>query len=316
MQSTQTTINELRNFIDKNKLKKLTKQNNLKSYLAFLLDWSIIFLSVAIVYNNIFLTPIALILIGSRQRALSNLVHDASHGNLFSNRKLNNFVPNILAAYPMLDSVETYRKSHLKHHRHLGSLELDPDTKSHFRYGYNDTNPKNDPAWKIYKKLILNKQSWKDSFTGNFFSLSPSTKTLVILYNTFAIVLISIGISFKFTTLLISLWIISRMTTYHAIRVFAEFLDHAGLKVGTILGFTRNLPHTGFLAAILHPHQDTYHLVHHIFPKVPHYNLHETHKDLFNSKNYSQAHHCDAYFKGQHSAMSCLEGNCHKEYRH
>ncbi len=108
----------------------------------------------------------------------------------------------------------------------------------------------------------------------------------------------------------IGIWFISRATSYHVIRIVAEFLDHAGLKVGSILGFTRNLPHAGALPPMFHPHQDTYHLVHHLFQKIPHYNLVRAHKLLEADPHYAGAHHCDSYFIGNHSAVQCWVGRC------
>lgn len=59
------------------------------------------------------------------------------------------------------------------------------------------------------------------------------------------------------------------MTSYQAVRLFAEFLDHAGLEPGTVIGFTRNLLQHGLADHFFHPHDDHYHLVHHLLPNVP-----------------------------------------------
>ncbi len=303
---------DLRSRLTKEEFTNLMKPVDFESCTSFAFDWTAIIASVfAVNQLGPWAAPVALIVIGSRQRALSNLVHDASHGNLFRNRKVNDIVSNFFGAYPMFDSVESYRKSHMDHHRHLGSLELDPDSKSHLRYGYNDQQPKKVSAWKIYRDLFLNLSAWKDSVLGGAFSLDRVTQLKVTVSITLAMSAIAWAAGPAFATSLIVLWVLSRMTAYHAIRLFAEFLDHAGLEQGTVLSFTRNLPHKGLLASCFHPHEDTYHLIHHLLPKIPHYKLGEAHAALTKNERYVSAHHCDAYFNGTHSALSCLEGSCH-----
>jgi len=304
---------DLRGRLTQEEFTNLMKPVDFESCASFAFDWTAIMASVfAVNQFGTWLAPAALIVIGSRQRALSNLVHDASHGNLFRNRKVNDMVSNIFGAYPMFDSVEAYRKSHMDHHRYLGSLELDPDSKSHLRYGFNDQAPRRESAWRIYKDLFLNISAWRDSVIGGVFSLDTITQLKAALSITAALGLIAWLAGPAFATALVILWVLSRMTTYHAIRLFAEFLDHAGLEQGTVLSFTRNLPHRGLFAACFHPHEDTYHLIHHLLPKVPHYKLAEAHSVLVGNDRYVQAHHCDAYFKGTHSALSCLEGSCQR----
>lgn len=92
--------------------------------------------------------------------------------------------------------------------------------------------------------------------------------------------------------------------------MFSEFLDHTGLKPGGIYSFTRNLPHTGILRFLFHPHQDTYHLTHHFLPNIPHYHLKKADSLLRRDSQYLSAHHCDSYFFGKHSALNCWVGKC------
>lgn len=278
------------------------------SVIAFATDWILIGISLFIATKGWPLAILSIVIIGSRQRALSNLVHDASHRNLFSSPRMNDFIANILSAYPMFETVNAYRKSHLMHHRFLGDLSKDPDSNSHLRYGFDDRNPPQKRG--IYFSLLRNNRAWCDSVMGNWPQLTRKDKSSIFIW---WVLLATASLTFcgpTTTALFFGLWIVSRATTYHAIRIFAEFLDHTGLNSETILRFTRNLPHQGFWSALFHPHQDTYHLAHHVFMSIPHYRLREAHALLMRSDLYRNAHHCDSYFKGDHSAIACWQGNC------
>jgi len=54
------------------------------------------------------------------------LVHEAAHGVLFSNRKLNDFIGQYILAAPYGGDMHAYRHYHLKHHKYAQS-EKDPD---------------------------------------------------------------------------------------------------------------------------------------------------------------------------------------------
>jgi fatty acid desaturase len=135
----ETIPNEIRSFsleIRSDGLKReidvLREISFTKSCVAFLTNWLVIAGAIWLVANvSYWWTALAVILIGSRQRAMSNLVHDGSHGNLFKNSKLNDIASNLLAALPMGESVRNYRTSHSKHHKYLGTIYDDPDLESH-----------------------------------------------------------------------------------------------------------------------------------------------------------------------------------------
>jgi fatty acid desaturase len=67
----------------KSQLKELTKLDNWHGFLALLEDRLLILASILITSHvTWFFYPIALLVIGSRQRALTTLLHDSAHGVL------------------------------------------------------------------------------------------------------------------------------------------------------------------------------------------------------------------------------------------
>lgn len=291
------------------KIKALSHPSRICTFVAFGTNWLLIgvcmFLTLQV--SPLF-ALLAIPIIGARQRAMSNLIHDASHFNLSANRAWNDRMTNLLAAFPMLESVESYRKSHVKHHRGLGIIGLDPDLESHRRYGYDDHNPPTARAFSTYLKLAFNHTSWRDSGLGSFFDLQPPEKRAVMIW-WIAALLMLLFITPTKAVQVIALWWISKLTAFHFIRLFAEFLDHTGLRPGSVLGFTRTVPKGAWpIRAIIHPHSDNYHLVHHLLPQVPHYHLAKAHQILLGSQTYRHGHHCDGYFFGKYSAVQSWMG--------
>ena len=70
--------------------------------------------------------PFAVMIIGARQLGLAILMHEAAHGALHANRKLNDFLGHWLCAVPVGASLPAYRPYHLAHHKYAQQPE-DPD---------------------------------------------------------------------------------------------------------------------------------------------------------------------------------------------
>jgi fatty acid desaturase len=64
--------------------------------------------------------------VGGRRLGLAILMHDAPHGLLFANRRLNDGVGMWLCAWAVFTSLALYRPYHLQHHRFTQHAE-DPD---------------------------------------------------------------------------------------------------------------------------------------------------------------------------------------------
>ena len=70
--------------------------------------------------------PIAVALIGARQLGLAILMHDAAHGALSSDLKVNDFVGHWICGQPVGAGLTSYRNYHLTHHKYAQQSE-DPD---------------------------------------------------------------------------------------------------------------------------------------------------------------------------------------------
>ena len=298
------------NQFDLNKYSLNLKQANFASgVLLFFYDWSVIILTFFVCLNKPFLLPIGLIFAGSKQRGLSNLIHDASHWNLLRNKKWNDLATDLLAGFAMISPIQSYRRTHILHHRYLGHPYLDPDLKMHQRYGYDDNSPPYHEWYKNIQYLIFNLSSLKDSFVGSWFEISFTQKVKCLLWWIGFMTLFSL-ISTQKALLFFLFWNLSRSTGYHLVRTIAEFLDHSGLPTGSIAKNCRFISADEFVFRnIFHPHNDRFHALHHFEPKIPCYNLEKAHscfKDKITS--YASVKKNEGYFFGAKSALKDLEG--------
>jgi fatty acid desaturase len=89
-------------------------------------------------------------------------------------------------------------------------------------------------------------------------------------------------------------------------RFLAEVSEHMGLEWTTEFGTTRNK--LGWVQDhIMHPHGDGYHLVHHLYPQIPHHNLPKAHQLLMQDPVYREkGNHCTNLFFSFHESRTTL----------
>lgn len=88
--------------------------------------WAVIALAVAVGVLWPVLIPICVAVIGTRQLGLAILMHEAAHGGMSTNARLNDVLGHWLCAVPVGASLNSYRPYHLAHHRFARQPE-DPD---------------------------------------------------------------------------------------------------------------------------------------------------------------------------------------------
>ncbi|MGB2574252.1 MAG: fatty acid desaturase, partial [Henriciella sp.] len=88
--------------------------------------WAVIFTMMALcVWQPLFIL-VAIPIIGARQLGLAIIMHEAAHGGVSKNPKLNDFLGLWLAGAPIGGSLKSYRPYHLQHHKFTQQPE-DPD---------------------------------------------------------------------------------------------------------------------------------------------------------------------------------------------
>ena len=84
--------------------------------------WGVIALAMVVGARWPLLIPLCVMVVGTRQLGLAILMHDAAHGLLHPNRRVNDGVGHWLCA----PTLRAYRPYHLQHHRYVQQAE-DPD---------------------------------------------------------------------------------------------------------------------------------------------------------------------------------------------
>ena len=101
---------------------KLTPRSSWKGLAMVAHCWAMILAAGAMGVVWPLTIPLAIMIIGTRQLGLGILMHDAAHGALHPNLKVNDWVGEWLCS----PAVERYRKYHLAHHKFAQQTE-DPD---------------------------------------------------------------------------------------------------------------------------------------------------------------------------------------------
>jgi fatty acid desaturase len=131
------------------RIRALNRLDNWHGPVAWLADVFWIGVSVWLCYGISFaLYPVALVVIGSRMRALATLLHESAHGILAANRGLNLVLGTVCSAYPILQTHYSYKKSHVAtHHPKLGRPDVDPDLMFFIDQG-------------VYRSGLTERQRW------------------------------------------------------------------------------------------------------------------------------------------------------------
>ena len=229
---------------------------------------------------------VAVLLIGGRQRGLSGLLHQASHHIFMANRRANVVVAALVGGYPVLQSFSGYVASHVgKHHGHFGSV-ADPDFAffrdaglygqgrgrvSLRRYVASIFGPLSTLR---YVAFLLRHRIW----TAN----DDRRETLArLLFYTLAVAAIWYASALD---ILLLYWIVPLVTAQVWIGSLAELLEHYPLMEREPIDpvhMSRNRDFGRLWHFLLGEDRgEGYHLVHHLLPQIPIWNLSRVHRVL------------------------------------
>ena len=288
---------DFRKALPKELVQRLTQRSAWRATLAVLEDIAVIALAAVVAlafWPNPFLILVAIVVIGTRQHALFVIAHDAAHYLLYQNRKVNDAVGRACATAQGL-SMCTYRVIHRMHHNNLYGA-LDPDTALHGGYprgrSYLIKKLLKDlsgvTAWKTYAYFLggapgLNTQTNValrplDDTSGKLKDEARSDRNAVIVIHVALLVLFAAS---GYLVQYLVLWILPLVTVVQAILRLRAIAEHgATTDFSSPLTAARTNVAPAWLEWLIFPHHVNYHIEHHLYASVPHYNLPALHREM------------------------------------
>jgi fatty acid desaturase len=306
-------------FFDRDEWKALTAASPWRGLWLVAHCWivSIAIMALAAWAANPILWIIAVALLGGRQLGFAILMHDAAHGALHPNRKVNNFVGQWLTGAMVGSDLLAYRTYHLQHHKYTQQAE-DPDlalskpfptTPASLRRKilrdltgqtfFKQRVAQFAIAWVGLKAMLRGTQiapAQKGTKGGTLFNkqssaaVSAPTKDLAgaisvtkatARFLTMQALLLAASLTlYGWTPYL--LWLAALATTFQAYLRIRNIAEHACTTTGSDDPFSHaRTTHAGLLArATVAPYYVNYHSEHHLFMGVPCYRLPQLHAAL------------------------------------
>jgi len=276
-------------------LRCLSQVNPLISAGHILLEWGAVFLAAALCQHwwNPLLYAGVVAFIGARQHAMLILMHDGAHHRLFRHRRLNDWVSELLLAWPHLGTMRAYRQHHRAHHSYVNS-EKDPDWQ----------RKKDSPEWHFPQspaslgRIFLRDLSGFGAINlvrlaSSMASAAPAPgrafKRVRLAYYLVALGMV-VGLGWSKAVLMY--WGVPYFTWLILVMRIRSIAEHFAIEGGSdAYGQTRTT-YAGPLARLfIAPKNINYHIEHHLFPSVPFYRLPQVHALLMSEPEYADAAH-------------------------
>lgn len=271
-------------------------RDNWHGPLSLCFDWLVIVGAVIVVvlcnYRPL-LYVAGVLVVGSRQRALRSLMHEASHAKLTRHGPLNIWLGRLLIAWPLFSGLSAYTCAHCEHHRHLWDDRRDPKLLGYLRLGLVQPRDMRHFVGKhLLKPLLLIHVPYQVAadLIGRDEDRRETRLRIVFLAVASAIFFVA-GFGLDF----ILLWVVPYATVYQTLRYWSDIADHAGLRSDDPWQATRSWDASWLVRQFLAPHNANWHLAHHLYPAVPQYRIRRLHRVLGTVPSYRTAHHCDGF---------------------
>ena len=276
----------------------LTNRSSWRGVWLVIHAWGTIAAAIALVtiWPNPLTWLIAVMVVGTRQLGLAILMHEAAHGGLHGNQRINEFIGKWICAVPVGADLASYRAYHLKHHKFTQQPE-DPDltlsapfpiSKDSFtRKAVRDLTGQT-----FYKqrmpllRALFQRSSKADTSSNQSFLSSGADKTLrflganALLFAVFW--LAGAGVWYP------GVWLVAMATWLPFVTRIRNIAEHACTSTGPDpFSHARTTHANPIERALIAPYSVNFHAEHHLFMYLPCYRLPDAHR-MLTQKGYIQ----------------------------
>lgn len=232
------------------------------------------------------LAPILIAYIGTRINAFAVQVHEGSHGLLFADKRLNDRFCNLAGAYWALNDVNAYWRMHRDHHAFLHE-ETDPDlslyrlpdsrARSILRLLLEDATGIT-AARRIHQYLFQTRKTQSAPAASSIHAAGKLATLLAILT-----LFVALFGPWPGTLMFVAYWLVPLFCVFPVlirIRIVAEHYSDL-LHEDLPRLFISRTSVSNRIEEYLIGAQMQYHMEHHLFPKMPYYQLVRFHRLLW-----------------------------------
>lgn len=266
---------------------EFSQLSTLRTIAALLFDWSVIAGAVAMAtaWPNVATFLLAQVVIATRQHALFLIMHEGTHYLINRDRRLNEWLSDILAAWPVGVSTDRYRKRHQLHHRHLNS-DQDPDWARKKDVGSWQFPMTPISFWKTSLPYLFGKGLIEMTYAVR--ALGPARGEFIKALPFYLTVAAAIHLSSGWTMFALY-WLLPYFTLLPFLHRMRYSAEHLALPWTSSLNSTRNVVCSAFENFLFSPHGTSMHLVHHLYPSVPWHKLRAAHLHLCQDPEYRES---------------------------
>jgi fatty acid desaturase len=219
---------------------------------------------------------IAVMVIGARQLGLSILMHDAAHGTMHPDQRVNDFIGVWLCAAPVGADLHRYRPYHLRHHRYTEQPE-DPDRGLSAPFPISRTS-----LWRKIARDLTGQTFFKQRIAP-LFAGRKETRTIVVnegqtRFLVFNAGLLAACVGGGIWWAYFALWIVPMATWFPLVTRLRNIAEHACVPPSDDpFRHARTTKANVLEGLLIAPYWVNYHAEHHMFMHLPCWSLPRAH---------------------------------------
>lgn len=283
-------------YIPARELKSLSVLQPWRTGMAVALDWAVIVLAIAAseLSGSWWLYLPAVLVIAGRQHGLAALLHDFAHYRFLPNKKVSDWVGDLFLAWPLLATLEGYRRNHLGHHRYLNT-DQDPDWV--VKVASREFTFPQEMRFAVLNLLgyLVGVSTVRDfrKALARIKADEKSTPGYVAARIGFYVVAATLLTVTGSWTGFLLYWVVPYATFFFMFMYIRSVAEHFGptMDYSHDLTATRTTIPYFWERWFFAPHHMNFHIEHHLYPSVPQYRLPELSKALMANPEYAARAH-------------------------